>query len=144
MQDTSNIIVKKTEPVVVYILTREPNEKESVRGDLNAAVTFEGALKAYLELRGCKRIYVNLTGYSYILRLSYVPAHCKQEDVAAELNELIRDLNGMSFGSYSDAYSYGRSADIPKLKEFVHNKTKDELQELINKVSEWGENNETN
>lgn len=111
MRDTSSGITKKTEAVVLYALTREPNDKESVRSDLNAAVTFEGAIKAYLELRGCKKIYINLTGYSYILRLSYVPAHCKREDVARELNELISDMNGMAFETYSDAFSYGKKSD---------------------------------
>lgn len=121
MRDISNGITKKTESVVLYVLTREPNEKESVRSDLNAAVTFEGAIKTYLELRGCKKLYVNLTGYSYILRLSYVPAHCKQEDVAGELNELISDMNGRAFETYSDAFSYGKKSD-------------DEIQKIVDSL----------
>lgn len=122
MRDISSGITRtEKERIVLYILTREPNDKVSVLADLNTANGFETTLKSYLELRGCKKIYVNLTGYSYILRLSYVPAHCKREDVVRELNELISDMNGMAFETYSDAFSYGKKSD-------------DEIQKIVDSL----------
>lgn len=143
MQDISNGITKKTEAVVLYILTRDPNEVVTIRDDLDAAITFERALRSYLELRGCKKIYVNMTGYSYILRLSYIPTHCNENSVVEELNDLIYVYNGIGFKTYAEAYSYGKKDSSTKLKEYIASKTGDEVQMLIDRVEKWRENNET-
>lgn len=104
MPTTSTGFTRNIDPVTVYVRLRNPEEDtDTAYGDLRSAIDMDDLIRKYLLLKGCKKIYVNLTGVNYILRVSYIPAHCKPEVLLSNFKEILNDCKCELFNTYAEA-----------------------------------------